>query len=289
MTPADFARIQNDVYSLPATALASRFVGVGGSLSGDAGAAARILSSWDDNMTRDSAGAAVYEVTAGLLAREALEPVLGTSLYNTYAGNLAPSALFTVLIDLLASPQAPFLADSNAVNAAITRAMTNAMATLRAQLGTDPSKWRWGALHQAHFMHPLATVKPLDLLFGVAALARPGDSTTVDSGGAGAFSADPPQYTQTFGPSMRMIVDLGAFDDSQWVTTTGESGQPGSAHYSDLMPLWDQGKYQPMYYSPGKQASNATGILDTEALTWRAFLLRPVKFVVCDNPRHAEY
>jgi penicillin amidase len=60
---------------------------------------------------------------------------------------------------------------------------------------------------------------------------------------------------------MRQIIDLSDFDNSLWVTTTGESGQPGSAHYSDLVPLWDQNKYQPMYYSAGKQASNATGIL----------------------------
>jgi penicillin amidase len=135
------------------------------------------------------------------------------------------------------------------------------MGELRGALGSDTSKWRWGALHQAHFAHPLASVSPLNYLFDVAPLDRPGDSVTVNAAGGGGFSADPANYSQQTVPSMRQIIDLSDFDNSLWVTTTGESGQPGSAHYSDLVPLWDQNKYQPMYYSPRKQAPNATGIL----------------------------
>ena len=92
-------------------------------------------------------------------------------------------------------------------------------------------------------------------------MERPGDSVTVNAAGGGGFSADPANYSQQTVPSMRQIIDLSDFDNSLWVTTTGESGSLVSAHYSDLVPLWDQNKYQPMYYSPGKQASNATGIL----------------------------
>jgi len=45
------------------------------------------------------------------------------------------------------------------------------------------------------------------------------------------------------------ILDVGAWDNSVMVNSPGESGVPGSAHYSDLMPLWDQGQYIPMLYS----------------------------------------
>jgi penicillin amidase len=261
LTPADFARIQNDVYSIPAAKLAPRFATVGTTLSGDAVQAARILGSWDFGMTRDSAAAAIYEVTAGTLAREVLEPVLGKDLYSVYRDNFAPSGLYTVLMNVLADPQPPFFATPTARDAAIGRALGDAMASLRAQLGPDPASWRWGPLHRAHFQHPLATVRPLNLLFDLPALDRPGDSTTVNAAGAGAFSADPPSYNQASGPSMREIVDLGTFDNSLWVTTTGESGQPRSAHYSDLMPLWDAGRYQPMRYGASAVASDASGIL----------------------------
>jgi penicillin amidase len=203
----------------------------------------------------------VYEVTAGTLAREVLEPALGKDLYAVYQSNFESSGLFTVLINLLADPEPPFFDTPAARDAAIGKALSDAMAALRTQLGTDPANWRWGALHRAHFQHPLATVQPLNLLFDVPSLDRPGDSVTVDAAGGGDFSADPANYSQGDGPSMRMIVDLNNFDASLWVTTTGESGQPWSAHYSDLMPLWDTGRYQPMSYTASAVAKDASGIL----------------------------
>ncbi|HEX9132200.1 MAG TPA: penicillin acylase family protein, partial [Ktedonobacteraceae bacterium] len=54
---------------------------------------------------------------------------------------------------------------------------------------------------------------------------------------------------------MRQIIDLSNFDHSLWVITTGESGQPFSAHYRDLIALWDQNHYQQMYFSAQSEAN----------------------------------
>jgi penicillin amidase len=259
VSATDYQRIQADVLSIPASKLTPKFIAAGSTATGDAAAATKILNGWDYTMTRDSAAAAVYEATAGALARAAIEPVLGKDVYGIYRDNLSSSGVYTVLINLMNQPSAPFITSSP--NDVIVKALNSAMADLRSKLGSDTSKWRWGALHQAHFAHPLASVFPLNYLFDVAPVDRPGDSVTVNAAGGGGFSADPADYSQQTVPSMRQIIDLSNFDNSLWVTTTGESGQPGSAHYSDLVPLWDQNKYQPMYYSPEKQASSATGIL----------------------------
>jgi acyl-homoserine lactone acylase PvdQ len=32
----------------------------------------------------------------------------------------------------------------------------------------------------------------------------------------------------------------------------GQSGQPGSAHYADLLPLWAEGRYFPLAFSRGR-------------------------------------
>jgi penicillin amidase len=259
VSATDYQRIQADVLSIPASKLTPKFIAAGSAATGDAAAAAKILTGWDYTMSRDSAAAAVYEATAGALARATIEPALGKDVYGIYRSNFSSSGVFTVLINLLDWPSSPFITSSP--NDVIVKALSDAMGELRSKLGSDTSKWRWGALHQAHFAHPLASVSPLNYLFDVAPLDRPGDSVTVNAAGGGGFSADPANYSQQTVPSMRQIIDLSDFDNSLWVTTTGESGQPGSAHYSDLVPLWDQNKYQPMYYSAGKQASNATGIL----------------------------
>jgi penicillin amidase len=259
VSAADYQRIQADVVSIPASKLAPKYIAAGSAATGDAAIAAKLLNGWDYTMSRDSAAAAVYEVTSGALARATIEQTLGKDVYNVYRGNYSASGVFTVLINLLDQPTAPFITSSP--NEVIVKALNDAMAELRAKLGADTSKWRWGTLHQAHFAHPLASVFPLNLIFDVAPLDRPGDSVTVNAAGGGGFSTDPPGYGQATVPSMRQIIDLGDLDNSLWVTTTGESGQPGSAHYGDLAPLWDQNKYQPMYFSPKKQASIASGIL----------------------------
>ncbi|HEY3743689.1 MAG TPA: penicillin acylase family protein [Bryobacteraceae bacterium] len=95
----------------------------------------------------------------------------------------------------------------------------------------------WGTIHQLHLRHPL-NVKRLDL----AAIARPGDSNTVNA-------ASGPNHTQANGPSYREIIDLSDWDHSMMTNTPGESGDPDSKHYSDLLANWAAGVYHPMPYS----------------------------------------
>jgi penicillin amidase len=56
-------------------------------------------------------------------------------------------------------------------------------------------------------------------------------------------------FTQEGGASYREILDTSDWDRSVAVNTPGQSGQPGSPHYSDLLPLWDEGRYFPLLYS----------------------------------------
>ena len=72
-------------------------------------------------------------------------------------------------------------------------------------------------------------------------LPRPGDGFTVNStGGPG---------LQTSGASYREIFDLSDWDRSVVTNTPGESGDPASPHYSDLLEDWAAGKYHPLPYT----------------------------------------
>jgi penicillin amidase len=269
LTIADDQRIQADVYSIPAEQLTPFFIEAGRSSSGEAAAAAKLLQGWNYVMTRDSVAASVYEVTVSTLLRETLEPLLGKHLYTIYALNYLNSGLFTLLINLLTKPAAPFFGITAGSNAnlmrdtAIAHALADSMNQLQTKPGSDPSQWSWGKLHQAHFNHPLASTWPLNFIFGVASLERPGDTMTVNVGGDDNFSADPPNYDQHTVSSLREIIDLSNLDNSLWIITTGESGQPFSTHYNDLIPLWDQNHYQSMGFSSRaeKEASREVLIL----------------------------
>jgi acyl-homoserine lactone acylase PvdQ len=45
------------------------------------------------------------------------------------------------------------------------------------------------------------------------------------------------------------------------VITVGESGEPSSLHYADLLPLWDANQYQHMDYSPAAEGKSAVDLL----------------------------
>jgi len=49
-------------------------------------------------------------------------------------------------------------------------------------------------------------------------------------------------------PSMRMIVDLSNFDNSQTMHTTGQSGHPFNAHYNDMIDPWRMIEYHTMLW-----------------------------------------
>ncbi len=260
LSSSDFAALQADVYAEPSAAIDPILIAAGQAGGGDAALAARILNGWDGQMTRGSGAAAIYEAARGTRLRQTVEPLLGKKLYGIYESNYSPSGLFSVLVSLLTAPTAPFFgatSPSDALtsrDAVVVKALDAAVADLRARFGSDTSQWQWGLLHQATFAHPLASVTPLNLVFGVAPLPRPGDGVTVSVGGDDNFAADPASYAQVTVSSMRQIIDMSNLDNSLWVTTTGESGQPFSGHYKDLVPLWDQNQYQTMEFTPSAVA-----------------------------------
>ena len=255
----DYQRIQADVYSIPASLQTPYFVRAGRAHGGDAALAAQLLQSWDYHLSSESVAAAVYEVITSIFLRETLEPLLGKDLYNLYARIYFACWRQVLLSQLLSNPVDDFFGEHNhsAVgnhaddlsarrDAALAHAMQSAIGELRATLGADSARWQWGTLHKADFAHPMAGQGPLHLLFGLKPLARPGDSVTVNVGGAEGFALDPPKYEQIAVASMRMIVDLADWDHSLWTLTTGQSGQPFSRHYHDQVARWDQNLYQPM-------------------------------------------
>ncbi len=80
--------------------------------------------------------------------------------------------------------------------------------------------------------------------FDVGPLAKGGSGTTVMLA-----QYDPATYHVTHGASVRMVVDVGEWDNSVWINAPGQSGLPNSPHHADLAPLWARGEYVPMLYS----------------------------------------
>jgi penicillin amidase len=112
----------------------------------------------------------------------------------------------------------------------------------------DVTSAAWGQVHIVQFKHPIASA------FDLPSLARSGDANTVMATGG-------PNFRQTAGASYREIIDLGDFDNSVAINVPGESAQPGSEHYSDLLQSWADGAYFPLVYSRRRVEAETRHIL----------------------------
>ena len=55
-------------------------------------------------------------------------------------------------------------------------------------------------------------------------------------------------YNQYHVPSYRQIVDMSDLNNSRFILTTGESGNPASPHYSDFIERHRDVRYLPMHF-----------------------------------------
>jgi penicillin amidase len=71
----------------------------------------------------------------------------------------------------------------------------------------------------------------------------------------GGTSMSPRAATKHHGPAMRFVANLGDWDDSILLIAGGESGQPGSSHYSDQFYYWYEGKPITQPFSDAAEAT----------------------------------
>ena len=222
--------LQCDVFSAPARRLCAMLREV-----------PEVLRGWDHRLGVDSAAAALCELWWARHLRPAVLALIVTD--ERSRRRVVPGDASAVLA-VLERPGAAFGVDPVAGRDRMLRdTLAAAEAECAARMGTDPAGWRWGALHHACFTHALSRVNGHDEW----------DSGRQPIGGSGATPMAagyrPGDFRLLAGASVRIVVDVGAWDRSVCINTPGQSGDPRSAHYRDLMATWAAGEYVPMLYS----------------------------------------
>jgi penicillin amidase len=258
MTVADSAALQMDVVSL--TAL--RAVRLLDGLSSDdpkVAVALRLLRSWDGRESEASAAGAIAEVWMSRHLAPRTIAALTPATVAEAQGAGAPNAVITHL----EAPDGALPTLTQAQRAdLLLESLAAALAEIEARLGPDMAGWRWGDLHQAHLQPSAAALADPALKEKLVHGPRPvrGSATTPC-----AATYPPESYSPNVGASFRMVVDVGAWDNSLVINTPGQSGDPSSPHYSDLFERWAEGEFVPMLYS--REA--------VEAATEQVIQLRP--------------
>lgn len=230
--------LQTDVVSIPGRRLV-KLLEPTVARSEQERAALAMLREWDHRLDAGSASGALFEVwwshhlRPALLKRivpdAALLPLLGPGDVATALERLEALAresraeLETLLLDSLVA----------------------AFEDCTRRMGSDRALWAWGKVHQAKFEHPVTRVsQSADLSFDIGPLPIGGSDSTPMNG-----MYRPNDFRLVVGASFRIVMDVGAWDNSVCVNTPGQSGDPRSAHYQDLSTVWAAGDYVPLLYS----------------------------------------
>src|SRR5262245_35981588 len=252
---ADFEKLQHDEVSLPArelTVLLRETKGVKPELR----PFVEMLTSWNCNLGKGLAAAALFEIWLSKLTPAVFKRHVSEAAWRAVAERISPLKT----IDALKNPSSRWFGGEDARGGrdiVLTASLEEAVKETRERFGDVPSKWRWGKLHVAPFTHPLSTNDERRALFDLPSPERSGDGNTVNSTGG-------PNFRQTHGASFREILDASDWDRSVATNVPGQSGQPGSKHYGDLLPLWAEGKYFPLLYSKQKVEAMAKERLTLE-------------------------
>lgn len=238
----DFKRLQHDELSLPARELVPLLKGLK-VVDPRLRQARDFFLEWDYRMSKESAQAAVYAVWFQRLIANFIEQTAPAEAKSLMTGAM----VYSKMIRSLKNPdRKTFGAAMTSVrNEILLKSLSQAFAELRERLGPEMRQWRWGDMHFAEFKHALSTDEATRAVFDIERVPRGGDQSTVNMTGGGNF-------VQTSGASFREILDLSDWDNSVAINVPGQSGQPTSPHYADLLPLWTAGEYFPMLFSRAK-------------------------------------
>jgi penicillin amidase len=229
-TVADFARLQHDDLSLLARAIVPALVDAARRQGASARPEVQLLASWNYRMSRDQGAPLLFEAWAPLLARR----VASLALPPEAARLVGSRPDYRAVERWLGAGGGA--AAAAARDSALLGALDEATRELTTRFGADLTKWRWGTVHVAPFKHPLSRE------FDLPSPSRGGDGNTV-------YATAGRDFQQTAGASYREIIDLANFDNSLAINVPGQSAQPGSEHYADLLPLWGTDRYFPLVFS----------------------------------------
>lgn len=233
-TPAASAAIQADTLSLMAKELVPLMTRIS-PREPEARAAIALLRRWDFRMDRDKAAPLVFTAWLRQFSHAVLFGRFGDAIADYW--NLKPQVMAAVLRerpDWCDDPKRP---GSETCADRLAKSLSAALAELRAAYGNNMSRWEWGRAHVAVFANPVFSRIPLLRDWADASIATPGAYDTLDRGPSIIRGRERP-FEQVFGAGLRIVTDLADPAGSRMIVVPGQSGNPLSGHYADLVRRW---------------------------------------------------
>jgi penicillin amidase len=215
--------------------------------------AIELLAGWDGHLSPDSNASTVFQFFLAEMCRMVAKAKAPRSW--AWALGRGPNVLspYTLLVARRTGHLVRLVRDqpdgwfdagwSQAIEGALAKAVT----ALKRGYGDDSGRWAWGRVRPLTLRHLLGDRRILGRIFNLGPFPWGGDANTVSQA---ATLPDDPAINPLAIASMRMAVDVGSWEESRFVLPGGQSGNPLSPHYDDMLPLWKRGEGVPIAWSP---------------------------------------
>ena len=217
--------------------------GTGGSLDTSIeGRALQVLARWDGRFDIGSSGAPIYVFTLREFSRRALLPLLGPEAGRRFLGTRRgiPRAQ-RLLLDEADPLRADIEKAAGRSLAEIAReSFGAAVERLRRTYGAEPEMWRWGEVQRIQLGTLFAVLPLVGRRFLALDAPFPGDTYTVSPAVSPPIGDRPRPFV---GATSRFICDLAKPDEAWFAHTTGPSGDPTSAYFSNVTESWYRFEY----------------------------------------------
>lgn len=230
--------LQNDNYSILAENIHSTLINLvnASKLNSSELNGFEVVSRWNKFFNANEIGASIFEIWQKNLA----DQVWADEFDDAKLPMRYPSRDRLVEL-LLNEPLSPWYdnirtSKKETREDVVTASFKFAIDSLHRRFGPLSNKWEWANVKSTHVPH-LAKIAG----FGSKKLYTGGSKTSVNA------------TSESNGPSWRMIVSLGKDLKAYGVFPGGESGNPGSHFYDDMIDTWSAGKLNELIFFKGKE------------------------------------
>ncbi len=210
--------------------------------------AVELLARWDGVMRRDAREPLVFYGWLMVLQRMLTHDELGP--LSAQSGGVRPRFLARIFsgsndadrawCDDITTPAV------ETCDQLLERSLTTALLELARDRGNGEAEEPWGARHKATFVNSvLAAIPGVGDKLGRREIPADGGNYTINRAAMRSSDAANP-FADIHGPGYRAIYDLSDPGRSRFMIATGQSGNPFSVNYANMIEPWRDGAYRAM-------------------------------------------
>jgi penicillin amidase len=225
----DMLKVETDTYSYPHVFLGEQLLAAYKKVQPNDARAKKLiegLKDWNGIADANSPEVSFLEDTRRAAVRLVLQPYLGseTNLYQWRS----TAFLQKILTD---HPSNWLPSQFKSYDELLAAAADESVAKLAEHTHSERVQdWPWKRFNELEMLHPIGRAGLLKKLLSITDKPQSGTRFSVRAA------------TPHHGPAMRFVADLANWDHSLLLITAGESGQPGSSHYTDQFSYWYEGQ-----------------------------------------------